>query len=86
MSFRDQAQTTAAAVHAALGTTPDQQQANEVVAIIERAIVESARQAHDSCAKVVVDCCPEERDLAHKIAGEIRSARKALVANLSSLR
>ena len=54
--------------------------------LIEMAIIESARVAHESCAKVVVDCCPEDRDLAHKINDRIHKKRDALIANLHSLR
>ncbi len=42
--------------------------------------------AHESCAKVVVDCCPQDPDIAHKITTRIHQERDALIANLSSLR
>jgi hypothetical protein len=86
MSYRSQAQTAAEDVWALLGTDPGSDNAKKITDIIERAIIESARQSHESCAKVVVDCCPQDRDIAQKITTRIHQKRDALIANLSSLR
>ncbi len=86
MTYKSQAEQTAEAVQALLGEESDAGKAEELTKIIEMAIIESARVAHESCAKVVVDCCPEDRDLAHKISDRIHKKRDALIANLHSLR
>ncbi len=86
MSYRSHAETAAEAVQALLGTDPGPENAEKITDIIERAIIESARQVHESCAKVVVDCCPQDRDIAHKITSRIHQKRDALIANLNSLR
>jgi hypothetical protein len=86
MTYKSQAEATAEAVQALLGEDSDAAKAEELTKIIEKAIIESARVAHESCAKVVVDCCPEDRDIAHKINDRIHKKRDALIANLHSLR
>ena len=86
MTYKSQAEQTAEAVQALLGEESEPEKAAEIAKIIEKAIIESARVAHESCAKVVVDCCPEDRDLAHKISDQIHKKRDALIANLHSLR
>jgi hypothetical protein len=86
MSYKSQAEETAEAVQTLLGKESDSEKAEEIAKIIEKAIIESARVAHESCAKMVVDCCPEDRDIAHKINDRIHKKRDALIANLHSLR
>ena len=86
MSFREQADKATQAAAEALGTTPTPEQAKAVADVIERAIIESYQDAAGRCAKVASACCAEDRDLAHKVADEIRRANTALIANLSSLR
>lgn len=86
MSFRSQAEDAAQAVSETLGTSPDADQMKTTADIIERAIIASYSDAAERCAKVAIDCCPQDRDMAHKIADEIRRANTALIANLSSLR
>ncbi len=86
MSFREQADKAVQAVAEALGATPTPEQAKAVADTIERAIIDSYRNAAVHSAKVASDCCASDRDLAHKVADEIRRANIALIANLSSLR
>ncbi len=86
MTYKSQAEQTAEAVQALLGEGSDSEKAAEIAKIIEKAIIESARVAHESCANLVVDCCPEDRDLAHKINVRIHKKRDALIANLQGLR
>ncbi len=86
MSFREQADKAAQAAAEALGATPTPEQAKAAAEVIERAIVESYRDAASRCAKVASDCCSADRDLAHKVADQIKRANTALIANLSSLR
>lgn len=61
-------------------------QAKRVAKIIERAMIDAYRDCTERCINVAVDCCEEDRDMAHKLADEIRRANTALIANLSSLR
>lgn len=86
MTYKSQAEQTADAVQALLGEESEPGKAAEIAKIIEKAIIESARVAHESCAKLVVECCPEDRDLAHKINDRIHKKRDALIANLHGLR
>ncbi len=86
MSFREQADKATTAAAAALGATPSPEQAKAAADVIERAIIDSYRDAASRCAKVASECCAADRDLAHKVAEEIRRANIALIANLSSLR
>ena len=86
MSFREQADKAAAAAAEAFGATPSPEQAQAVADVIERAIIDSYRDAASHCAKVASECCAADRDLAHKVADQIQQANTALIANLSSLR
>ncbi len=86
MSFREQADKAAQAVAEALGATQTPEQAKAAAEIIERAIIDSYQNAAAHDAKVASNCCASDRDLAHKVADEIRRANIALIANLSSLR
>lgn len=86
MSFREQADKAVQDVAAALGVKPTPEQAKAAADMIERAIIDSYRDGTEHSAKVAMDCCAEDRDLAHKVADEIHRASTALIANLSSLR
>ena len=86
MSFREQADKAAHAVAEAYGTKTTPEQAKAVADVIERAIIESYRDAAAHCAEVASKCCAEDRALANKVAEQIERANTALIANLSSLR
>ena len=86
MSFRARSKSTADAVVSALALSPTDGQTEEVIAIIERALVEAVAEANQRCSQLAVACCSADRDLAHKIADEIERNHQALIANLSSLR
>ena len=81
MSIREQAVQAVQAVSEALGATPSPEQVKAAADMIERAIIDSHRDAAVRSAKITRD-----RDMAHKVADEIRRAHIALIANLSSLR
>lgn len=66
------------------GASPGQ--SRQAVDLIEEAMLDAYRDCAERCAQVALDCTSEDRDLAHKIADEIRRANTALIANLSSLR
>ena len=86
MSFREQADKAVQTVAEAFGAAPTPEQAKAAADVIERAIIESYRDAAARCAEVASKCCAEDRDLAHKVADQIERANTALIANLSSLR
>jgi hypothetical protein len=86
MSFRTQAEHTAEAVVDALGAAPDAAQSKQITDLIERAIIESYQDSAGHCAKVARETCGADKDLASKVADEIRRANIALIANLSSMR
>jgi hypothetical protein len=86
MSFREQADKTVQAVAEALGAAPTPEQAKAAADLIEGAIIDSYRDGAERSAKVAMDCCAEDRDLAHKVADEIHRANTTLIANLSSMR
>ncbi len=86
MSFRSRSEAAAKAVFDSLGTTPDEEHQKRVVAAIEQAIVEAVAEANQRCTQVAMKCCSADKDMAHKIASEIKRDHQALVANLSSLR
>ena len=86
MSFQSRAKQATKDVLSAIQFSGNSAQAEEVARIIERAMIESYRDCTERCVHTAMDCCDEDRDLAHKIADELRSANTALIANLSSLR
>ncbi len=86
MTFREQAEHTAQAVAKLLQAESTPEQSKEAAELIERAIIESYRDAAERCATVALKCCSEDLDMAHKVADEIRRANTALIANLSALR
>ena len=79
MTFREQAEQTAQAVAKLLQAESTPEQSKEATELIERAIIESYRDAAERCATVARECCSADRDLAHKVAEEIRRAANARV-------
>jgi hypothetical protein len=86
MSFRSISEKAAGEVFEALGVSPGEAQKNEVLALIEKAVIETALEAKQHHTKAARGCCSADRDLAHKIADQIEKAHVALVANLSAMR
>ena len=54
--------------------------------IIEDTLVRVVGETTQSCSEAAVVCCGPEADMAHKIAAEVDRARRALIANLMSMR
>jgi hypothetical protein len=54
--------------------------------IIEDAMGKAIKEACAVSKQVVAECCAADQDMAHKLNEEIKLARKALIANLNSLR
>ncbi len=86
MTFRTQAEQTAQAIVDTLDAAPSAAQSKQIADLIERAIIASYQDAAGRCAKVARDFCSADKDLAYKVAAEIRRANIALIANLSSMR
>lgn len=86
MSFRSTSEAAATAVFESLNTTPSEEQSKTIVAIIEQAVIDTAVEANQRCAQTAQSCCSADRDLAHKIAVEIKKDHLALVTNLSAMR
>ena len=53
-----------------------------IAKIVENTLIEAVAQTSRSCRDAAVVCCGPEADMAHKIAEEVKLARKALIANL----
>lgn len=59
----------------------------DVSRAIQSVIVQAVLEAEQHHTKATQDvCAPEDQDLAHKLAAEIKRRSKALVTNLHSLR
>jgi hypothetical protein len=86
MTYKERAEETAGKLFQTLGVTPTEAQSVKAAGLIERALVEAAVESARHCAKVALDCCPEDMDIAHKISIEMRQAEQALIANLSAMR
>lgn len=86
MKLGSRAEKAASAVFSTLQTTPSAEQSQKTVRIIEQAMIDSYQDAADRCAKAAVKCCSADKDMAHKVAEEIRLAHTALIANLSGMR
>jgi hypothetical protein len=86
MTFRTQAEQTAQAIVDTLGAAPSAAQSKQIADLIERAIIDSYQDAAGRCANVAREFFSADKDLAHKVADEIRRANIALIANLSSMR
>ena len=57
-----------------------------MAAVIQEAVIQAALESRSACVDVARECCAADRDLAHKLAEEMRLANNALIANLSSMR
>jgi len=86
MTFRTQAEQTAQAIGDTLDAAPSAAQSKQIADLIERVIIDSYQDAAGRCAKVAREFRGADRDLAHKVADEIRRDNIALIANLSSMR
>ena len=86
MSIGAVSQKTAQAILAALKVPASEAQSKDVVALVEKAMIQALIEANQSSARAVAKCCSADRDMAHKVAAEIERSHQALIANLSSLR
>lgn len=86
MSITSHTETAVNKIAEALGAMPSEDQAKDINRIIQQAIINAVLEEGSRCATVAATVCSPDKDLAHKIADEIRLNEKALIANLSSMR
>ncbi len=86
MTFRTQAEQTAQAIVDTLGAAPNAAQSKQIADLIERAVIDSYEDAAGRCAKVARNFCSADKELANKVADDIRRANIALIAYLFSMR
>ena len=86
MDFATRAEQATKDVLGAIQFSGSEVQAKRVAKIIERAMIDGYRDCTEMCVEAAGECCDEDKDMAHKIADEIRRANTALIANLSSMR
>mgnify|MGYP000636145875 FL=1 len=58
----------------------------EILDIVRRAMLDSAKRTHREMKDTAVVCCGPEADLAHKIQEQMEKKRSMLVANLMAMR
>jgi hypothetical protein len=86
MQFRERAQIAAKDLYGILQAAPPAELDAQVVKVIEQVMIDTLLDEGERCVKVAMDCCSADRDLAHKVADEIRRANTVLISNLSSMR
>lgn len=60
-------------------------QRQEILDIVQRAMLDSATRTHRDLKETAVVCCGPEADLAHKIQEQMDNKRDMLVANLKAM-
>lgn len=58
----------------------------EILDIVRRAMLDSAKRTHREMKDTAVVCCGPEADLAHKIQEQMEKKRELLVSNLMAMR
>ncbi len=86
MTIRAVSEEAAQAILGTLEVSPTETKTKEVVAVIEKAMVDALVEANQRSTKAAQECCSPDRDMAHKIAAEIERSHEALIANLSGMR
>ena len=61
------------------------EQRQEILDIVQRAMLDSATRTHRDLKEAAVICCGPEADLAHKIQEQMDNKRVMLVANLKAM-
>lgn len=86
MNLGERARKAAKEVSNILSPSMKEDEIQRVAGIIESAMVDTIHEASQRSNKAALSCCSADRDMAHKIASELELAKKALLANLMSLR
>jgi hypothetical protein len=86
MNIQERAESAAAGVIETLAASPTEAQTKKVTQLIERVVIDAMIEEGKRCAGVARECGVADRDVARRVAHEIRVSNEALIANLSSLR
>jgi hypothetical protein len=86
MSIQKKAEKAVDQLEKLLAESWGKEQEKKASKIIEDAMVSAIKETCAVSKQVVAECCSADQDMAHKLNEEIKLARKALIANLSSLR
>jgi len=86
MTLRERAHRAAEEVNDALSPPLTEEQMKQVAEIVENAMTAAINETSLKSRDAALTCCSADRDMAHKIEAEIELAKKALLANLMSLR
>lgn len=86
MNLKERAEQTARSVYKILDASPSDDEARDVMAAVEKALIDAMLVEQARCASAAIECCLPDRDKAHKVATGIRQSRQVLIANLSSMR
>lgn len=86
MDLKERAKQTVTDIKAAIPNSIDDEQTSTLTAIIEDALVDLLRDSAKRHGAVVQECCPSDRDIAHKIAEQIHLKTIAVIANLKGQR
>jgi len=70
----------------ALSTDLPANEREEILEIVQRAMLDASSRTHREMKETAVVCCGPEADLAHKIQEEMDKKRAMLIANLSAMR
>jgi hypothetical protein len=68
-----------------LGVRPSGEQGEKVALAIEQVIVKALKKGVERSTDAAVEVCAADPGMADRVAEEIRTANKALVANLSAM-
>ena len=68
-----------------LGVRPSGGQGDKVALAIEQVIVKALQKSVERSTEVAVEICAADPGMADRIAEEINTANKALIANLSAM-
>ncbi len=86
MNIQERAESAAAGVIETLAASPTEAQTNQVTKLIERVVIDAMIEEGKRCASVARECGVADRQVARRVAREIRLSNEVLIANLSSLR
>ncbi len=86
MNIQERAESAAAGVIETLAASPTEAQTTKVTQLIERMVIEAMVEEGKRCASVARECGVADREVARRVAREIRLSNEVLIANLSSLR
>ncbi len=86
MKLQQYVETASQGVIEALEASHNEEQAKAVSTVIQEVVIKAILESRSTCVDAAKECYSADRNLAHKVAEEIRLANTALVANLSSMR